>query len=81
MKGNHVKKNKPAAHFLPKPLKGAHRSSFSTLSERVQLQSCVSIQVQPEWRISSKSGSYFLIFARLLLFYLHTDGLQGVKWV
>ncbi len=22
MKGNHVKKNKPAAHFLPKPLKG-----------------------------------------------------------
>ncbi|KAJ6650609.1 hypothetical protein lerEdw1_005720 [Lerista edwardsae] len=23
MKGNHVKKNKPAAHFLPKPLKVA----------------------------------------------------------
>lgn len=22
MKGNHVKKNKPAAHFIPKPLKG-----------------------------------------------------------
>ena len=22
MKGNHVKKNKPAAHFLSKPLKG-----------------------------------------------------------
>ena len=22
MKGNHVKKNKPAAHFLPKPLTG-----------------------------------------------------------
>lgn len=29
MKGNHVKKTKPAAHFIPKPLKGSfkHRSS------------------------------------------------------
>lgn len=26
MKGNHVKKNKPAAHFLPKPLKGKPES-------------------------------------------------------
>ena len=26
MKGNHVKKNKPAAHFLPKPLKGTHHT-------------------------------------------------------
>ncbi|KAG7267035.1 hypothetical protein CRUP_024039 [Coryphaenoides rupestris] len=25
MKGNHVKKNKPAAHFLPKPLKAIVR--------------------------------------------------------
>ena len=25
MKGNHVKKNKPAAHFIPKPLKGEYQ--------------------------------------------------------
>lgn len=30
MKGNHVKKNKPAAHFLPKPLKGKSVSYYST---------------------------------------------------
>lgn len=28
MKGNHVKKNKPAAHFLPKPLKGKSAQTF-----------------------------------------------------
>lgn len=33
MKGNHVKKNKPAAHFLPKPLKGetVHLPSYRVL--------------------------------------------------
>ena len=25
MKGNHVKKSKAAAHFIPKPLKGTHQ--------------------------------------------------------
>lgn len=56
MKGNHVKKNKPAAHFLPKPLKGVYRSPPSSHSQtpfplpsgrrskRVRLQSCISIQ-------------------------------------
>lgn len=29
MKGNHVKKNKPAAHFLPKPLKGKFDSLYT----------------------------------------------------
>lgn len=54
MKGNHVKKNKPAAHFLPKPLKGVCRSSSFSLSQTVfhtffccsklvnLLQSCIS---------------------------------------
>ncbi len=28
MKGNHVKKNKPAAHFLPKPLKGRYSTHY-----------------------------------------------------
>lgn len=31
MKGNHVKKNKAAAHFIPKPLKGEARSWRSSL--------------------------------------------------
>lgn len=35
MKGNHVKKNKPAAHFLPKPLKGAYGSSSYSHSQVV----------------------------------------------
>lgn len=30
MKGNHVKKNKPAAHFLPKPLKGKSEHFYVT---------------------------------------------------
>lgn len=33
MKGNHVKKNKPAAHFLPKPLKGKDVSEPSVVSK------------------------------------------------
>uniref|UniRef100_A0A3Q3VM12 Fibroblast growth factor n=1 Tax=Mola mola TaxID=94237 RepID=A0A3Q3VM12_MOLML len=34
MKGNHVKKNKPAAHFLPKPLKAMYREpSLHDLTE------------------------------------------------
>lgn len=38
MKGNHVKKNKPAAHFLPKPLKGMCRSSsFSHSFSHIRL--------------------------------------------
>lgn len=71
MKGNHVKKNKPAAHFLPKPLKGVCRSSSFLLSwtvfhtfcccfKHVRLQICLSIHIQPECRISSKSGPFYL---------------------
>lgn len=39
MKGNHVKKNKPAAHFLPKPLKGKSHpfTHFSTLKIKFPL--------------------------------------------
>ena len=32
MKGNHVKKNKAAAHFIPKPLKGKTGSTATDLS-------------------------------------------------
>lgn len=73
MKGNHVKKNKPAAHFLPKPLKGVCRlSSFSLsrtvfhtfcgFSKHVRSQSCLSTQIQLEWRRSSKSGSFLFVY-------------------
>lgn len=32
MKGNHVKKTKPAAHFIPKPLKGSFKCILHRLS-------------------------------------------------
>ncbi|EMP35357.1 Fibroblast growth factor 13 [Chelonia mydas] len=32
MKGNHVKKNKPAAHFLPKPLKGIEKAKLKSIN-------------------------------------------------
>lgn len=61
MKGNHVKKNKPAAHFLPKPLKGVCRSSsfslsltvfhtFCFCSKRVRLQTLHKHPDLDEWR-------------------------------
>lgn len=34
MKGNRVKKTKPAAHFLPKPLEGEDQSISGTLFYR-----------------------------------------------
>lgn len=37
MKGNHVKKNKPAAHFIPKPLKGKTNSPINLLTSKVVL--------------------------------------------
>lgn len=33
MKGNRVKKTKPAAHFLPKPLEGEHWSITARYAE------------------------------------------------
>lgn len=37
MKGNHVKKNKAAAHFIPKPLKGKTDRRQSTQSVSIFL--------------------------------------------
>lgn len=42
MKGNHVKKNKPAAHFLPKPLKGKFESLWILLQENTNLNNLFS---------------------------------------
>lgn len=71
MKGNHVKKNKPAAHFLPKPLKGVCRSSsfslsltvfhtFCFCSKRVRLQSCISIQIWMNGEIVPNLAPFYL---------------------
>lgn len=49
MKGNHVKKNKPAAHFLPKPLKGAYGSSSYSHSQVVSPHG-------PSWTRNTASG-------------------------
>lgn len=40
----------------------AFSDSFSHILPHVRLQSCISIQIQPEWRISSKSGSFLFIY-------------------
>jgi len=37
MKGNHVKKNKAAAHFIPKPLKGRTPTEQHSPTERVRI--------------------------------------------
>lgn len=39
MKGNHVKKNKPAAHFIPKPLKGELNQDSENSKIRISVKS------------------------------------------
>lgn len=39
MKGNHVKKNKPAAHFIPKPLKGELNQESENSKIRISVKS------------------------------------------
>lgn len=39
MKGNRVKKTKPAAHFLPKPLEGERSLCVSCLSDLAHIHS------------------------------------------
>lgn len=46
MKGNRVKKTKPAAHFLPKPLEGAHRNTTHAHTP----SSLSSLRLQHRWR-------------------------------
>lgn len=58
MKGNHVKKNKPAAHFLPKPLKG---KALQIIPHNVLLDS--KAQLQRIFCTYTTSGiKYLLLF-------------------
>uniref|UniRef100_A0A674MBG8 Fibroblast growth factor n=1 Tax=Takifugu rubripes TaxID=31033 RepID=A0A674MBG8_TAKRU len=71
MKGNHVKKNKPAAHFLPKPLKGAYGSSSFSHSQVVSPHG--PFQTWNTASSFSKNGKRVLNVLQIWL--------QGVKWM
>lgn len=65
MKGNHVKKNKPAAHFLPKPLKGEptqipfHIYTVQVLVGSELLLSSINVatEVTPKYFLTKKKQS------------------------
>lgn len=73
MKGNHVKKNKPAAHFLPKPLKGTSLQLFSILqfTAKVQIVHVLMIRISL-WTVLSTS-----VFIALLIGYTYGCHREG----
>lgn len=65
MKGNRVKKTKPAAHFLPKPLEGTYCNKFWA-SEIKSCKTALRVRVRVYFWLSSRA--FFSLYQGVVIF-------------